>query len=394
MNFSGRNAYNMLLLEHDAKELAGERGIPVPAGVFVTASSLENISLPGAGPWVVKAQVGVGGRGKAGGVGFADTPAEVADFVRTHADATIKGHRIAGFRVEQKVAFVQEIYLSFMVDPAVRGVRVLLSAQGGMDVEAHAHDADAMLTAIAPPEEAALIAAGENLIARLPASLQSPIRSAIAALAPVFLGFDATLLEVNPLFVLPDGGWVAGDMKLGVDESAFPRQPAMEAAVRARPDAYPEANFKLIHDFDYVRIDPHGQIGLLTTGAGLSMMLIDEMLQAGRRPYNFCDVRTGLLRGSPRRLIDVLREFTRGPDIAVVFVNIFAGITDLGEFADLLLQALDAVPEIKVPVVARLIGNNFDGAKARLEQSGRAITLEMDLDKALKLAVEHAGIAA
>jgi succinyl-CoA synthetase beta subunit len=209
-----------------------------------------------------------------------------------------------------------------------------------------------------------------------------------------FIAFDATLLEVNPLFVLADGSWVAGDMKLGVDENAFERQPEMEAVVRSRPDAYPEANFKLVHEFDYVRIDPKGQIGLLTTGAGLSMMLIDEMLQAGRRPYNFCDVRTGLLRGSPRRLIDVLQEFTRGPEICVVFVNIFAGITDLGEFADLLLQALDATPQIKVPVVARLIGNNFEAAKTKLEASGRAVTLEMDLDKALKLAVGHAGAAA
>ena len=121
------------------------------------------------------------------------------------------------------------------------------------------------------------------------------------------------------------------------------------------------------------------------------MMLIDEMLQAERRPFNFCDVRTGLLRGSPRRLIDVLDAFKDGPDISVVLVNVFAGITDLGEFADLLLQALDGAPHIKVPVVARLIGNNFEAARERIASSGRDIVLEMDLDKALKLAVDHAG---
>jgi succinyl-CoA synthetase beta subunit len=124
------------------------------------------------------------------------------------------------------------------------------------------------------------------------------------------------------------------------------------------------------------------------------MMLIDEMLQAGRHPFNFCDVRTGLLRGSPTRLIEVLKQFARGPNISVVLVNIFAGITDLGEFAQLLLQALDAVPEITVPIVARLIGNNFAAAKTLIEQTGRPITVEVDLDQALKLAIGQAGVTA
>jgi succinyl-CoA synthetase beta subunit len=384
----------MLLLEHDAKVIAEKKGIPVPAGVFVTAASVESLIAPGPGPWVVKAQVGVGGRGKAGGVGFANTVDEIASFIDAHRDAKIKGHRIAGFRIEEKVAFVREAFLSFMVDAACRSVRVLLSAQGGVDIEEHARQEDAMLSAIAPPETGALIAAGETLVAKLPADIQPAISAAIAAFAPLFIEFDAKLLEVNPLFVRADGSWIAGDMKLDVDENAFHRQPALEAAVRARPDAYPEANFKLQHDFDYVRLDPDGQIGLLTTGAGLSMMLIDEILQAGQYPYNFCDVRSGLLRGNPRRLIDVLKALAEGPEISVVFVNIFAGITDLGEFADLLLQALDAVPQIKVPVVARLIGNNFEAARTRLSQGSRSITLEMDLDTALQRVLEFSKVAA
>jgi succinyl-CoA synthetase beta subunit len=384
----------LLLLEHDAKELVRSHGIPVPSGVFVDSQSVADMTLDGAGAWVVKAQVAVGGRGKAGGVGFAATTDEVADFIHACAGKSIKGHAIAGFRVEQKVDFIHEVYLSFMVDAAHRGVRVLLSAQGGMDIEEHAQQADAMLTAIAAPDVASLIEASAALVAALPQDLQKPIETAIRALAAIFIQFDATLLEVNPLFILADGTWVAGDMKLALDESAFPRQPELERLVRARPDAYRESVFKLDHDFDYVQIDPNGQVGLLTTGAGLSMMLIDEMLQAGRRPYNFCDVRTGQLRGSPTRLIEVLRQFARGTDISVILVNIFAGITDLGEFAQLLLEAFDAVPEIKVPIVARLIGNNFEAARLKIEQSGRPITVEMDLDKALKQAIEQAGVAA
>jgi succinyl-CoA synthetase beta subunit len=384
----------LLLLEHDAKELVRSRGIPVPPGIFVDSQSVDDMQLEGTGAWVVKAQVRAGGRGKAGGVGFAASTDEVVDFIRNHANASIKGQAVAGFRIEQKIAFTHEVYLSFVIDPAQRGVRVLLSAHGGMDVEDHAQQQDAMLTTVAAPDEASLVAAASALLPKLPDELHQPLSAAIVSLAAAFIAFDATLLEVNPLFVLADGTWIAGDMKLALDENAFSRQPELEHVVRSRPTVYREANFKLDHDFDYVEIDREGQIGMLTTGAGLSMMLIDEMLQAGRHPFNFCDVRTGLLRGSPTRLIEVLKQFARGPNISVVLVNIFAGITDLGEFAQLLLQALDAVPEITVPIVARLIGNNFAAAKTLIEQTGRPITVEVDLDQALKLAIGQAGVTA
>ncbi|HEY9132525.1 MAG TPA: ATP-grasp domain-containing protein [Dyella sp.] len=382
----------MLLLEHDAKELVRAQGMTIPEGVFVDGRTVADVALDGKGPWVVKAQVGVGGRGKAGGIGFAATHAEVVEFVRAHADGSIKGHRIAGFRVERKVDFVHEIYAGLMVDAAARAVRVMLSTQGGVDVEEHA--ADAMLSAVAAPDEASLVVAAEGLLAHVAPELREPLNAAFHALIDAFLRFDASLIEVNPLFVLADGSWVAGDMKLAIDENALPRQPEVERIVRSRPQAYRESLFKLEHDFDYVGLDTHGQIGLLTTGAGLSMMLIDEMRQASRRPFNFCDVRTGQLRGSPARLIEVLRQFTQGSDIAVVLVNVFAGITDLGEFAQLLLDALDAVPELGVPVVARLIGNNFEAARRTIEASGRAIVVESDLDKALQIAIERAGVTA
>src|SRR6201996_5784040 len=250
---------NLLLLEHDAKELVHPLGIPIPPGVFVDSKTVDSQALDD-GAWVVKAQVGVGGRGKAGGIGFATSAAEAADFIRKHADATIKGHRVAGFRIERKVDFTHEVYLSFMVDAAARGVRVLLSVQGGVDVEAHAQHADAMLSVVAAPDPVSLVAAAKTLLRELPSDLQTSLADAIEKLARAFLRLDATLLEVNPLFVLADGSWIAGDMKLGVDESALPRQPELEQTIRARPEAYRESNFKLEHDFDYVGIDAHGQV--------------------------------------------------------------------------------------------------------------------------------------
>jgi succinyl-CoA synthetase beta subunit len=144
-----------------------------------------------------------------------------------------------------------------------------------------------------------------------------------------------------------------------------------------RASAYPEAHLKLHYGCDYVVVDPDGEIGLLTTGAGLSMMLIDELREAGFRPYNFLDVRTGGLRGDPSRLVHVLSWIAQGGKVKVVLVNIFAGITDLGEFARLLLAALQAVPQLKVPVVTRLVGNGLEAARSQLAGAGIPVTTEL-----------------
>ena len=140
---------------------------------------------------------------------------------------------------------------------------------------------------------------------------------------------------------------------------------------------------KLTEGFDYVELAPRSEVGLLTTGAGLSMMLIDEMVARGIEPFNFCDVRAGLLRGDPRRLAQVLRWIGRGTAVRALFVNIFAGVTDLGEFARLLLEALEALPALRVPIVARLIGNGFEDARETLAASRIPITVETDLERAL-----------
>jgi succinyl-CoA synthetase beta subunit len=133
-------------------------------------------------------------------------------------------------------------------------------------------------------------------------------------------------------------------------------------------------------------VDPDGEIGLLTTGAGLSMMLIDELGAAGLRPYNFLDVRTGGLKGDPTRLVHVLEWIAEGPRVKVLLVNIFAGITDLGEFSRLLLAALDRTAT-RLPVVARLVGTNVEAARETL--AARGIAVEPDLARALARVREH-----
>jgi succinyl-CoA synthetase beta subunit len=143
----------------------------------------------------------------------------------------------------------------------------------------------------------------------------------------------------------------------------------------------------LEHEFDYVVIDPQGELGLLTTGAGLSMMLIDELRAAALKPDNFLDIRTGGLRGETTRLVSVLTWIAAGPRVRLVLVNIFAGITELGEFSKLLVSALQQVPRLKVPVVARLVGNGLPAAREVLAQAG--VTLYTDLGEAMAEVRNH-----
>ena len=145
--------------------------------------------------------------------------------------------------------------------------------------------------------------------------------------------------------------------------------------------SYTDAVRKLTEGFDYVELAPDGEIGLLTTGAGLSMMLIDELTARGGKPLNFLDIRTGQLRGSPTRIIHALTWMAERPSLKVVLVNIFAGITDLGEFSRLLVEAIRRVPELDKPVVARLVGNNLAAARETFAAAG--IALYTDLDEAV-----------
>ena len=168
-----------------------------------------------------------------------------------------------------------------------------------------------------------------------------------------------------------------------MDLNAIDRQPRIAELIAARPAIYADANRKLHEGFDYVELDPAGEIGLVTTGAGLSMMLIDELTARGAKPLNFCDIRTGQMRGSPARLMRVLEWITARPSLRAVLVNIFAGITDLAEFADLLATAVEQTPALRVPVVARLIGRGAEQAKRILAERQPDMLVTEDLEEAM-----------
>ena len=366
----------MLLVEADGKALFAAFGIPIPPGRVLTESATAD-GLPGAGPWMVKAQIPVGGRGKAGGIKRCDTKAAVEAAAAAMLGTRLKGHGVDAVLVEQ-AATGEERYLALMLDPPSYGVRVIYLAAGGMEVE----QAGTIVGRLCPPEIGAIGDAVAELVAEEP----EPIRAALAdtgrKLARLLIERELMLAEINPLFVSP-AGVVAGDAKVVVDLNAVDRQPDIARIIAARPGIYADACRKIEEGFDYVELDPEGEIGLVTTGAGLSMMLIDEMTARGGKPLNFCDIRTGQFRGSPVRLMRVLSWIAARPSVKVILVNIFAGITDLGEFARLLADAIEQSPELKVPVVARLVGNGAAAAKVLLAERMPGMAVEEDLDAAL-----------
>ncbi len=358
-------------------------GIAVPAGCLIESATAKP-SLP-AGPWIVKGQIAAGGRGKAGIIKKASTPQEVGEHARAILGKTVKGHMVESVRVEQQVKAMQEVYIGFLLDAGSAGVRVILSASGGMDIEQVPHDQ--VLTELARPEIKALTESVDRLSAKLPPALALAAREAGHKLARAFIELEAMLVEINPLFVLEGGRWVAGDAKVVTDDNALARQKELETLVKTRPAAYPDVARKHEHDFDYVVVDPKGEIGLLTTGAGLSMMLIDEMRKTGLKPYNFLDIRTGALRGETTRIVKVLTWLSEAPSVRVLLVNIFGGIANMGEFSKLLVAALAETPSLKVPIVARLVGNGLPAARDVLAAAG--IALHTDLDVALDVVQQH-----
>ena len=367
----------MLLIEADGKALLRCCGIATPEGTVVSEATP---ALSGGGPWIVKAQVPVGGRGKAGGVVRCETPAAVHAALGRLLGASIKGHVVQSCLVEAAVANADEYYLSLVIDPAQYGVRVMLLREGGVDVEQAAKAA--ARSRLCPADHAAICAAIREIAADEPGERRAALIDTGEKLARLFMQHELMLAEINPLFVRPEG-CIAGDAKIVVDLNAAERQSDIRALIERGAAIYPDAMRKLRDGFDYVEVDPKGEIGLVTTGAGLSMMLIDEMTARGGRPLNFLDIRTGLLRGDPTRLTKTLAWIGERPTVRVVLVNIFAGITDLAEFASLLCLALERTPALKVPIVARIVGHRFAEARAILAAKRPDIAVEESLDAAL-----------
>jgi succinyl-CoA synthetase alpha subunit/succinyl-CoA synthetase beta subunit len=351
----------MQLLEHVAKAIAAGAGIPVPSGeVATTPDEAQSIADELGGRVAVKAQVPIGGRGRNGGILIVEHTEAGAAAGRL-LGSTVHGFRVDSVLVEEAIEVVQELYLAVAIRPARREVVLILSSVGGVDVEAHASEHAGILsipitTGLRPWHvwQAASQAGIESAL--VPALIDYARRA-----HDLFWQERAELVEINPLFVTPTGGLVAGDVRIIPDAEANDDDEAVPTE----------------HRFDFVVLNPEGRVGLVTTGAGGSMHLIDRLSEAGLAPIDFCDLRTGRPRGLVERLSTAFRRLDEMPNLSCIAINFFAGVTILDEVAPVLLEVI-RTESPRVPIVARLEGRGAEAARASLTEMGIRCATSLD----------------
>jgi len=358
----------MDLLEYQGKQLFARRGVPVPDGAPATTVEEAVAAADELGyPCVVKAQVLIGGRGKAGGIKLATDRKEAEAHAEAILGMDIRGFTVHQVWVERASEIAAEYYASIVFDRAAKRPLVMLSTQGGMDIEevaARAPDAIARLH-VDPllgfqDFHARRLAFG----AGVDADVIRPIGQLLTKLYEAFVGEEATLVEVNPMIVTADRRVVALDAKVTLDDSALFRHPE-NAELRDVSGEDPQERMARERGLTYVKLD--GNVGVLGNGAGLVMSTLDVVALAGGRPANFLDAGGGSKAEAITSAVEVILS---NPNVTAVLFNIFGGITRCDEVARGLIEAFRQI-EPDVPFVVRLDGTN--------DEEGRRLLAEANL---------------
>ena len=368
----------MKLQEYMGKELLREIGVPVPGGGVATSADEAAEIARGLGAVAVKAQVLVGGRGKAGGIKLANTPEEARDAATQILGMDLKGLTVEKVLVEEQVSIAQEYYAGITLDRAKHSYILMLSAMGGIDIEeVAASNPEAIIRTWIDPAYGlmpfqirdAMFAAGFE-----PSAFKD-LQRIIAGLYRLLVENDGFLVEVNPLAVTHDGRAIAADAKVDLDDSALFRHPEL-AALQGESIGDPLEQIANEKGFAYVRLE--GDIGIIGNGAGLVMMTLDVVKHVGGNPANFLDIGGGARAEVVRNAIDVL---LRDENVRGIVINIFGGITRGDEVAKGLLQVAQE-RDIPVPIAIRLAGTREAEARELLE--GSPFTPAADLESATR----------
>jgi succinyl-CoA synthetase beta subunit len=381
----------MDLFEHQAKELFARHGVAVPRGrVAWSPEEAEAVAAELGGTVVVKAQVQIGGRGKAGGIQLARDPAEARTQAERIIGMDIRGHTVRRVLVEEASDIANEYYLAILHDRASKGFLAMASAEGGMDIEE-----------VAATKPEAIVRVGVNPLiglrpyhvnqllygAGFPPETHRGAAEIITRLYQVLTAEDAMLVEVNPLAVTGDGQVKALDGKVSLDDSSLYRHPELEE-MRDTFAVDPQEQAAKEKGLNYIKLD--GWIGIIGNGAGLVMSTLDVVAQAGGKAANFLDVGGG---ASAETMADGLEVILSDDKVRSVFVNIFGGITRGDLVAQGILDALERLGDkVKVPLVIRLDGTNAEEGRRLLAESpsDKVVPAATMLEAAAK-AVELAG---
>jgi succinyl-CoA synthetase beta subunit len=373
----------MKLQEYRSKEILARHGVPLLAGrTATTPDEARAAAAEIGGPVVVKAQVLVGGRGKAGGVKLAATPDEAAERAGEIIGLDIKGVTVKTVLVAPAADIAHEFYLGLILDRARRAITVIASAEGGIEIEETARtNPDAILRLPLHP----LIGLQEHESRRIgfflgiPAELRKDFTAIMRGLFAAFVESDADLAEINPLVITGDGRLLALDAKIVLDDSALPRHPDLEA-MRDLNEEEPSEIAAREAGISFIKLD--GDIGCMVNGAGLAMTTMDLVKLAGGEPANFLDIGGG---AKADKVTAAFRIILDDPNVKAILINIFGGITRGDEVARGIVEARQHIQR-EVPMVVRIVGTNAEEAKPILSEAS-LITAD-SLDDAAAKAVE------
>ena len=385
----------MDLFEYQARDLFAKHGVPVLKGIVATTpeeakAAAEEIG----GLTVIKAQVKTGGRGKAGGVKLAKSPEEAYEHAKAILGMDIKGHTVHRVLVANGADIAEEYYFSLLLDRANRSYLAMCSVEGGMEIEQLAAERPEALAKIEVDPLVGLDQAKAEEIAKaagFSAELQEKVVPVLVKLGEVYTKEDATLVEVNPLVLTPEGTILALDGKVSLDDNAEFRQPEHEALVDKSAENPLEAKAKQF-DLNYVKLD--GEVGIVGNGAGLVMSTLDVVAYAGEnhgnvKPANFLDIGGG---ASAEVMAAGLEIILGDEQVKSVFVNVFGGITACDAVADGIVKALEILGDAATkPLVVRLDGNNVAEGRRILSEANHPLvvlaeTMDSGADKAAELA--------
>lgn len=386
----------MDLFEYQARDLFESHQIPVLAGaVATTAQEAESAAAKIGGKVVVKAQVKVGGRGKAGGVKLAENPSDAKEKAQAILGMDIKGHTVLKVMIAQAAPIESEYYLAILLDRANRNFLVMASVAGGMEIEEVAHKTPEKLAKVGidpnqgiDKKKAIEIAKG----GQFPSEVIDQVADVLVKLWQAFVKEDATLMEINPLVKTSDGRVIALDGKVTLDDNAGFRHPDHEALVDHEATNLLEKLAKE-KDLNYVKLD--GQVGIIGNGAGLVMSTLDVVAYAGEKygvkPANFLDIGGG---ASAEVMANGLSIILGDADVRSVFVNVFGGITACDAVANGIVQALEILgSKATKPIVVRLDGNNVKLGRKILNEANHPLIQQVDtMDGAAAKAAQLAAI--
>ncbi len=375
----------MKLHEYQAKELFRRFGCPVEEGkIATTPEEAEAIAKELGTEVVVKAQVLVGGRGKAGGIKIAKTPEEARKHAEKILGMEIKGLKVKKVLVTRAVDIKHEAYLSAILDRRTKKVVMMASPEGGVDIEEVARRSPEKIFKIEIDPFLGLKPYGARYLMEKiyddPEVVKQGIDIAIK-IYNTFIGVDASLAEVNPLVLTPEGRLVCVDAKIVLDDNGLIRHP--EFLDWRDPDEYTEDEVKA-KDAGLSFVKLTGDIGCVVNGAGLAMATMDLIKHYGGEPANFLDVGGS---SNPQKVVTALDIITRDPHVKVIFFNIFGGITRCDDIANGIVQAIEQFKP-KVPIIARLVGTNQEQAHEILKKAGIPVFSTMDdvVKEAVKIA--------